>query len=74
MTTSSITPFRTDLRAEGNLQPRTVQFYLNNVTNRRGTPGGGARTAMPSSFGLIQPRTVGFSVARTFSQERWRRS
>jgi hypothetical protein len=32
----------------------------------RAIVGGGIGTAVPSSFGLIQPRTVGVSVARTF--------
>jgi len=28
--------------------------------------GGGVGTAVPSAFGVIQPRTAGVSVAKTF--------
>lgn len=44
----------------------TPDLYVNNVMNRRGSVGGGIGTAIPTTFSVIQPRTIGVSVARTF--------
>lgn len=43
-----------------------VDFYLNNATNERGYIGGGAGTTIPKAFQVIQPRTFGLSMSRTF--------
>jgi len=57
---------QTDLHSSLHSDQWTFELYVNNVTDRRGIVGGGIGTAVPSSFGLIQPRTAGVSVARTF--------
>ncbi len=57
---------QTDLHSSLRSDQWTFELYVNNVTDRRGIVGGGIGTAVPSSFGLIQPRTAGVSVAKTF--------
>jgi outer membrane receptor protein involved in Fe transport len=57
---------QTDLHSSLRSDQWTLELYVNNVTDRRGIVGGGIGTAIPTSFGLIQPRTAGVSVARTF--------
>jgi outer membrane receptor protein involved in Fe transport len=57
---------QTDLHSSLRSDQWSFELYVNNVTDRRGILGGGIGTAIPSSFGLIQPRTAGVSVAKTF--------
>jgi iron complex outermembrane receptor protein len=57
---------KTDLRSGVTDGPWKVNLYANNVTNRRGVISGGAGNDDPQSFYLIQPRTIGVSVARSF--------
>ncbi len=57
---------KTDLHATAKQDQWTVDFYINNLADARGIVGGGIGTAVPTSFGVIQPRTAGVSVARTF--------
>jgi iron complex outermembrane recepter protein len=57
---------KTDLHATAKKDQWTVDLYINNLTDARGIVGGGIGTAVPTSFGVIQPRTTGVSVARTF--------
>jgi outer membrane receptor protein involved in Fe transport len=57
---------KTDLHATAKKDHWTVDLYINNLTDARGIVGGGIGTAIPSSFGVIQPRTTGVSVAWTF--------
>ena len=57
---------KTDLHATAKKDQWTVDLYINNLTDARGIVGGGIGTAIPSSFGVIQPRTTGVSVAWTF--------
>jgi iron complex outermembrane recepter protein len=57
---------KTDLHATAKKDAWTVDFYINNLADARGIVGGGIGTAVPTSFGVIQPRTIGVSVARTF--------
>jgi iron complex outermembrane receptor protein len=44
----------------------TVNAYLNNVGDKRGVLFGGLGTFDATGFNLIQPRTLGLSVTRTF--------
>jgi outer membrane receptor protein involved in Fe transport len=57
---------RTDVHAGVKTGPWTLDLYLNNVTDERGVLGGGNGTILPTAFQLIQPRTAGLSIARTF--------
>ena len=57
---------QTDLHSSLHSDQWTFELYVNNVTDRRGIVGGGVGTAVPSAFGVIQPRTAGVSVAKTF--------
>jgi len=57
---------KTDVHAGMKTQQWTFDLYINNVTDERGVLGGGNGTITPTAYQLIQPRTVGFSVARTF--------
>lgn len=56
----------TDVRAGLTLDSWRATFYLNNVTDRRGLVGGGLGSYFPDTFAVIQPRTLGLSVTRTF--------
>ena len=55
-----------DLRAGLAMASWDVDFFLNNVTDRRGTLQGGLGQTDPTSFYYIQPRTYGFSVSKSF--------
>lgn len=44
----------------------TFSFYVNNISDKRGLVGGGAGTTVERSFQVIQPRTVGLSVSKSF--------
>lgn len=57
---------KADVHAGVKIDRWTFDLYLNNVTDERGVLGGGNGTIMPTAFLLIQPRTVGLSIARTF--------
>ncbi len=43
-----------------------VNLYINNLADTRGVLGGGNGTIIPTAFQVIQPRTLGLSVARHF--------
>ncbi len=57
---------RMDVHAGVRTDEWTFDLYLNNVTDKRGLLGGGNGTITPTAFQVMQPRTVGVSVARTF--------
>ena len=57
---------KTDLRAGTRVDNWTVNLYVNNVTDKRGVISGGYGNAEPFAFYLIQPRTVGLSVIKSF--------
>lgn len=44
----------------------TLGLYLNNATDERGVTGGGAGSTIPRALQVIQPRTLGLSLARSF--------
>ncbi len=68
------TPVRQNLPAYANTQVQvgarydawTVNLFVDNVTDRRGITGGGIGSFTPTTFSLIQPRTIGMSLSRTF--------
>ena len=59
-----------DLRAGATHQDWTMQIFLRNVTDERGVTTTVANTgnakALDAAIGIIQPRTVGVSLAKTF--------
>jgi iron complex outermembrane recepter protein len=55
-----------DLRAGAHYESWTVNLFLNNVTDQRGILGGGIGAFPPFGFTLIQPRTIGASVSKSF--------
>jgi iron complex outermembrane recepter protein len=55
-----------DLSAGTNYKAWTVNFYVNNVTDKRGLISGGLGNVIPYSFYYIQPRTSGLSVSKSF--------
>jgi outer membrane receptor protein involved in Fe transport len=57
---------KVDVHAGMKTEQWTVDLYINNVTDKRGVLGGGNGTITPTAFQLVQPRTVGLSIARTF--------
>ena len=57
---------KSDLHADAKTDAWDFELYLNNVTDKRGLLGGGAGTIIPNAFELIQPRTLGLSVSRSF--------
>lgn len=57
---------KTDVQAGMRWNQWTLNLYVNNLADRRGIMGGGIGTPIPSTFGLIPPRTVGLSLAQTF--------
>lgn len=59
---------KVDLRASVRRGDWALNVYVNNVTDRRGVLNGGLGTWNAASFNLIQPRTVGLSITRTFGQ------
>jgi outer membrane receptor protein involved in Fe transport len=44
----------------------SANFYVNNLTDKRTPLTGGIGTAFPNSFVIMQPRTVGVTLARSF--------
>jgi iron complex outermembrane receptor protein len=57
---------KADVHAGVKSEQWTFDLYLNNVTDEGGVLGGGNGTITPTAFQVIQPRTAGFSIARTF--------
>ena len=57
---------KVDLRIGVRTAHWSANFYVNNVTDKRGILGGGDGEAQPYAFIVTQPRTFGISVARTF--------
>ena len=55
-----------DLKAGTQYDRWAVNVFLNNVADRRGLLGGGLDTIPTTSFTIIQPRTGGISLSRTF--------
>ena len=53
-------------RAGAKYQSWTVNFFVNNVADKRGLLSGGINSSPPFAFNYIQPRTAGFSVSKTF--------
>jgi iron complex outermembrane receptor protein len=54
---------KTDIRAGTKFDSWAINFYVNNITDRRGMITGGVGNVVPYSFFLIQPRTIGMSVS-----------
>ena len=57
---------KTDLRAGVRCGAWSFSAYANNVADVRGVVGGGLGYTPPSAFVYIQPRTIGFTLSRTF--------
>ena len=57
---------RTDLQAGAKYAAWTLNFFINNLADKRGVLAGGLGSYPPFAFSYIQPRTAGLSVVRTF--------
>jgi len=57
---------KADVRVGATYEAWSTNLYVNNVSDQRGLIAGGLGTLNPNAFTLIQPRTIGLSVARTF--------
>jgi len=57
---------RTDVSAGTRFDSWTVSLFGNNMTDRRGILGGGNGMFPPFAYNIIQPRTVGITVSKTF--------
>jgi len=57
---------RTDLHAGLKHDAWNFNLYANNITNRQGVLSGGIAHYPPFAFQYVQPRTVGFSILRSF--------
>jgi outer membrane receptor protein involved in Fe transport len=57
---------QTDLRASVRDEEWSVNLFATNITNRRGELSGGLSYINQNAFQVIQPRTIGISVARSF--------
>jgi iron complex outermembrane receptor protein len=57
---------KTDLVAGARRDSWTVNIFANNVADKRAIIGGGLGTYPPDAFTVIQPRTVGINVVKTF--------
>jgi iron complex outermembrane receptor protein len=57
---------RTDLHAGARFDDWTVTAFVTNLTDRRGVLNGGTGYTPPFGFLLIQPRTVGVSVMKSW--------
>jgi iron complex outermembrane receptor protein len=55
-----------DLRAALNRGDWSANLFVNNVADKRGVLSGGIGTVFPFAYSYIQPRTVGFSLAKEF--------
>jgi iron complex outermembrane receptor protein len=61
---------KTDLRAGLRYDTWTLNVFVNNVADRRGLLAGGVGGGFdPQGFVIIQPRTIGLSVAKTFAPQ-----
>jgi iron complex outermembrane recepter protein len=57
---------QTDLRAGLKNDSWSLTVFANNVTDKRGLLSGGLGYSVPYTFHIIQPRTIGLSVNKTF--------
>jgi len=57
---------QTNLRTGVHYNDWTGNLFLNNVTDRRGILAGGVGSYPATSFQIIQPRTIGLTVTRSF--------
>ncbi len=57
---------KADLRTGIRYDSWSVNAYLNNVADKRGLLGGGLGYLDPQRFEVIQPRTIGLSVSKSF--------
>ncbi len=57
---------KTDLRAGVRYESWTVNLFVNNVTDKRALLTGGLGAFYTNWFTIIQPRTMGLSIARDF--------
>jgi iron complex outermembrane recepter protein len=58
---------KTDLRAGAKYESWTVNFFVNNVADKRAVLSGGIGNAInPAAFQYIQPRLVGLNVVKAF--------
>lgn len=57
---------QTNLRAGAKFNTWTLNFYLNNLADKRGLVGGGLDSVPTNSFLYIQPRTTGLSLTKVF--------
>ena len=57
---------QTDVRAGVRYDSWTVNFFVNNVADKRAIVRGGIGAVNPTAYGYIQPRTAGLSVSKTF--------
>ena len=57
---------KTDLRAGVNMDTWVFNVYANNVADKRGLLQGGLYNTPSVGFNIIQPRTIGLSVTKTF--------
>lgn len=55
-----------DLLGSARFDSWTANVYANNISNKRGVLAGGLGTLNAFSFTYIQPRTIGFSLAKSF--------
>jgi iron complex outermembrane receptor protein len=57
---------KTDLHAGMTYESWRINFYANNVADKRGLIGGGIGNFPPFAYQIIQPRTIGLSLSRHF--------
>jgi iron complex outermembrane recepter protein len=57
---------RTDLRAGARYESWLINFFVNNLADKRAVVGGGLGYYNPADFQYIQPRTVGVFVDKKF--------
>jgi iron complex outermembrane recepter protein len=57
---------KVDLRARFMYRSWTAMLYANNITNKHTVLSGGPGFFPPSSSSIVQPRTIGLGVTRTF--------
>lgn len=57
---------RTDLRANVQYESWAWSLYANNIADVRGILSGGSPYFIPYAFNVIQPRTVGLTLVKTF--------
>lgn len=57
---------KTDFRAGATYESWTINLYATNAFDRRAVLGGGGGTFPATAFVVIQPRTIGLSVTKSF--------